>query len=261
MKGKDVYYCHETSNLLQGNLKKYQLMNIRNKSVDYGDKTSITINGKDIMESDNLELLGVTIDGGLNFNLHISNVCKKASQRIGVIMRLRNLIPTEAKLHLFKAAILPHLTYCHLVWHFCRALDTCGLERVQERGLRAVFNDKQSSHQQLLVKAKLPSLYNRRLQDMCILMYEVKHNLCPRTICDMFLTNSHNLRLKDFYHPSFNTVTHGKHSMRYLGPRLWSKIPSKDRSAASLKQFKTQIRSLDLSNILDGCSGCYLCNS
>ena len=59
--------------------------------------------------------IGVTIDCGLNFNLHISNVCKKASQRIGVIMRLRNLIPTEAKLHLFKAAILPHLTYCHLV--------------------------------------------------------------------------------------------------------------------------------------------------
>ena len=177
-------------------------------------------------------------------------------------MRLRNLIPTEAKLHLFKAAILPHLTYCHLVWHFCRASDTRRLERVQERGLRAVFKDKQSSYQQLLVKAKLPSLYNRRLQDICILMYKVKHNLCPRTICDMFLTNSHayNLRHKDFYQPSFNTVTHGKHSIRYLGPRLWSKIPSKDRSAASLKQFKTRIRSLDLSSILDGCSGCYLCN-
>ena len=209
--------------------------------MNYGDKTSITVNGKDIMESDNLELLGVTIDCGLNFNLHISNVCKKASQRIGVIMRLRNLIPTEAKLHLFKAAILPHLTYCHLVWHFCRASDTRRLERVQERELRAVFKDKQSSYQQLLVKAnyiiKLPSLYNRRLQDICILMYKVKHNLCPRTICDMFLTNSHayNLRHKDFYQPSFNTVTHGKHSIRYLGPRLWSKIPSKDRSAASLE--------------------------
>ena len=123
------------SNLLQGNLKKYQTMNIRNKSVNYGDKTSITVNGKDIMESDNLEFLGVTIDCGLNFNLHISNVCKKASQRIVVIMRLRNLIPTEAKLHLFKAAILPHLTYCDLVWHFCRVSDTRRLERVQERGL------------------------------------------------------------------------------------------------------------------------------
>ena len=62
------------------------------------------------MESDNLELLGVTIDCGLNFNLHISDVCKKGSQRIGVIMRLRNLIPTEAKLHVFKAAILGSLS-------------------------------------------------------------------------------------------------------------------------------------------------------
>ena len=110
------------------------------------------------------------------------------------------------------------------------ASDTRRLERVQERGLCAVFKDKQSSYQQLLAKAKLPTLYNRRLQDICILMYKVKHNLYPRTICDMFLTNSHtyNLRQKDFYQSSFNTVTHGKHSIRYLGPRLWSKISSKD---------------------------------
>ena len=76
----------------------------------------------------------------------------------------------------------------------------------------------------------------------------------------MFLTNSctYNLQQKDFYQPSFNTVTHGKHSIRYLGKRLWSKIPSKDRSSASLKQFKTRTHSLDLSNILDGCSGYYL---
>ena len=33
------------------------------------------------------------------------------------------------------------------------------------------------------------------------------------------------------------------------------------RSATSLTQFKTRIRSLDLSDILNGCSGCYLCNS
>jgi len=57
-------------------------------------------------------------------------------------MRLKNLIPTEAKLQLYKAAILPHLTYCHLTWHFCKASDRRKLERIQERGLRAVFKDK-----------------------------------------------------------------------------------------------------------------------
>ena len=74
----------------------------------------------------------------------MSNVCKKASQRIGAILTLRNLIPTEAKLHLYKAAILPHLTYCHLLRHFCRALHPRRLERVLERELSAVFNDKPS---------------------------------------------------------------------------------------------------------------------
>lgn len=45
----------------------------------------------------------------------------KAIQRIGVLTKLRNLIPTMAKLLLFKSAILP---YCHLVWHCCKASDT-----------------------------------------------------------------------------------------------------------------------------------------
>ena len=46
-------------------------------------------------------------------------------------------------------------------------------------------------YQQLLDKTKLAPLFNRSLQDICILMYKVKHDLCPRTICDTFITNSH----------------------------------------------------------------------
>ena len=37
------------SNVLQRNLKKYQMMNIRIKSVNYGDKSSITVIDKDIV--------------------------------------------------------------------------------------------------------------------------------------------------------------------------------------------------------------------
>ena len=67
-------------------------------------------------------------------------------------MRLRKLIPMKSKLILFKSAILPFLTYCHLVWHFCKASDTHKLERLQERGLRVVFKDNNSSYEQLLKK-------------------------------------------------------------------------------------------------------------
>ena len=63
-----------------------------------------------------------------------------ASKKVGVLVRLRNMIPREAKLQSYKSAILPFitLTYCHIVWHFCKASDARKLERVQERALRAV---------------------------------------------------------------------------------------------------------------------------
>ena len=85
---------------------------------------------------------------------------------MGVLMRLRNLILTMAKLQLFKAVILPNLTYCSTVWHFCKASDSRKLERVQERGLRAVYCNWNSTYSELLNSARLPTLLNRRLQDI-----------------------------------------------------------------------------------------------
>ena len=81
-------------------------------------------------------------------------------------------IPEKAKLQLYKAAIMPHLTYCSTVWHFVRASDQRKLERVQGRTLRAVYRDKNSEYEELLTKAKLTTLHNRRLQDVAIHMYK-----------------------------------------------------------------------------------------
>ena len=168
-------------------------------------------------------------------------------------MRLRNLIPTEAKLHLYQAAIPRHLTYFHLVWHFCRASDTRRLERVQERGLRAVFKDKLPSYQQLLEKAKLPTLYNRRLQDICTLIYKAKHKLCPTYISNIFSSHSSSysfssLRQSDFSISGYNSVTYGKHSVGYLGPKLWSKLSPDVRSVNTLNSFKNKIYSCDMAS-------------
>ena len=163
------------SNLLVGNLKKYQTLNIGYRTETTSSERAsggIRINNEEIKTAETLKLLGVTIDSRLSFSEHVNSACKKASQRISVLMRLRNRIPIKAKLQLYKAAVLPYLTYCHLVWHFCRASDSRKLEWLQERGLRVVYNEEQDSYLQLLERAELrmPNLMNRRLQDICILM-------------------------------------------------------------------------------------------
>ena len=102
------------------------------------------------------------------------------------MMRLKKLIPTNAKLTLYKSAILPYLTYRHLTWHLCTACNKRKLERMQETALRALFLDKQSSYKAPLDKGDLITLQNRRLKDTAILMYKVKHKLCPMKISELF---------------------------------------------------------------------------
>ena len=102
--------------------------------------------------------------------------------KVGVLFRLRNLIPCTAKLLLYKTSILPHLTYCHVVWHFCKTSDKRKLERTQERALRAVYNSKTETYQELLKRAELPTLENRRLQDIAMIMYKVKNDMATRYI-------------------------------------------------------------------------------
>ena len=251
------------SNMLQGNHDKFFSMAIR-RNADNNTSMRIKVDNNDIESVNTLKLLGVKIDNQLNFKEHIKYACSRASQRVGVLTRLRNLIPTEAKLQLFKAAILPYLTYCHVVWHFCLASDKRKLERVQERGLRAIYKDKSSDYLALLKRAKLPTLENRRLQDIATIMYKVKNKLAPSYITELFKMNTsgYNLRKSDFHIPRINTTRYGKHSLRYLGPLLFNKLPFNLRNKDSLKSFKTAIRAEDLTQYTkESCENCIYCHN
>ena len=78
-------------NLLQINIKQYQSMVLGKSNGTEG--MNMHIGGVKIEQSQNIKLLGVNIDSDLNFSNHI-----RTSQQIRVLMRLRNLIPTTAKL-------------------------------------------------------------------------------------------------------------------------------------------------------------------
>ena len=185
-----------------------------------------------------------------------------ASKKVGVLVRLRNMIPREAKLQLYKSAILPNLTYCHIVWHFCKAADARKLERVQERALRAVYNDRNATYEELLEKGRLSSLENRRLQDILILMYKVKNSLAPEHVCNMFFQQDKHYNLRsDFPVPRYNTVKYGKHSIRYLGPHVRGKISQELHSKTSLQAFRRGGRALNVLGLLDGTCGCCACSS
>ena len=172
---------HQLNNFLLANTEKFQCLTINPRNID-SDKQTEALQIEDQITTNTLQikLLGVEIDDKLNFTNHIRNVCIKASQKVGVLLRLQNLIPCIAKLIIYKSSILPHLTYCHLVWHNCRS------ERIQECTLRAVYNSHSELYENILVCTDLHSLLNRRLQDIAILMYKVKYGLALIIVDELF---------------------------------------------------------------------------
>ena len=95
------------NNFLSANPNKSQSLTINPRNIDADKKGSVlTIANDKIMKTEQIKLLGVNIDENVNFTQLISEICTKASQKVRVLMRLRNLIPCLAKLILYKTAIM-----------------------------------------------------------------------------------------------------------------------------------------------------------
>ena len=92
----------------------------------------------------------VTIDYMLNFDLHISDICKKAARQINVLCRPSRYLSTETKLLIYKSFVRSNFSYCPLVWHFCSKSSTDKMEKLQYRALRLVYSDFISSYEDLL---------------------------------------------------------------------------------------------------------------
>ena len=222
-------------------------MTTQNTDKEAEDECTLDIDNQKCKPTAYLRILGVNIDVQLSFTQHISHICKKASRKIGVLIRLRNLISYKTKLQLYLTAILPHLTYCQTVLHFCKQSKRRKLERLQERALRAIYNCGTDTCKDLLCSTNFTSLYNRRLREIVILMYKVRNGLAPDYIGEHFnfANEGYSLRNADFDIPRYQTIRYVKHSISYLGPYLWSRLSTSDRQRPSLDNFSWNIRKKD----------------
>ena len=85
---------------------------------------------------DDMELLGVTIDNKLKFEGQIRKICRKVSQQIAVLNRLKKILPFELRLDIYRAFIALHFNYCSESWHHCSKRGCAKLEKTNERALR-----------------------------------------------------------------------------------------------------------------------------
>ena len=144
------------------------------------DNISVQVGCETIVGEKSVKLLGVKIDNYLNFNEHISNICKKANVKSHALARIAHLMKTDKLRLLVKAFIESQFAYCPLVWMYHSRTLNNKINKLHERALHLVYKDRNLSFTQLLDMDKSVSVHHRNLQKLASEMFKVKHDLSPK---------------------------------------------------------------------------------
>ena len=124
--------------------------------------------------------------------------------------------------------------------------DNNKVKVLHKRCLQLIYNDKQSSYEELLINDSTVSIHYRNIQTLATEMFKVKNEMSPEIICDIFtqrINNHYNLRhINHFETPFVRTVYNGTKSVSYLGPKIWDIVPEEYKTLNSLNSFKESIK-------------------
>jgi hypothetical protein len=230
-------------NQMQANPDKFQSLAVGKKTHD--QLKCFNIDDVNIACEDQVKLLGVDLDFLLNFDAQITRLCKKAAGQLNVLLRLSKFLSVECKLLVYKSFIRSNFSFCPIIWHFCSKQNTEKLEKLQHRALRIVFNDFNSTYEDLLEKVNMPTLHLARLRTIAIETYKCLYRLSPPYLHDLveFKQSTYTLRNSNtILVPKVRTTTYGKKSFRFEAARVWNNLPNHVRTCDNYKEFTRMIQ-------------------
>ena len=109
---------------------------------------------------------GVKVDHEVNFNEHVSKLCKKASQKLNAVSRIESCMTFDQRRLILNSFNTSHFSYCPTVWMFHSRKLNERINHIHERALRIVYKDFNSPFQELLIQDDSLNIHHRNLQKL-----------------------------------------------------------------------------------------------
>ena len=218
-------------NSMKANPRKFQFM-ILGKSTR--QTIILNINNIKIRESQNVELLGLTIDNRLTFKDHINILCRRASYKLHALRRIRKYLTLEKSKILYNAFINNQFNYASMIWMFCRKQDYLEVEKIHYKALKIVYNSNEC-YEELLIQNNEISIRQKQLRTLATEIYKSLTDVNPDFMKNYF-------PIEEI--PSARSTYYGINSIHFRACVLWNKLPNSLKKSQLLPEFKNKIKTI-----------------
>ena len=202
----------------------------------------LEIYNNDLKESVPLEqktfvkYLGILIDNNLSWKYHIDYISSKVSKGIGMIARLRHLVPFATLLNIYRSLIEPYISYGLIAWGQAANIHLNKILILQKCALRLMyFADSKAHSAPLFVHSRIlpvTMLYYLLVSSM---MHDINNHRVPSNISMLFThseqVHHHFTRFSAAGNLYVKTSRTNQllFSFARIGVRVWNSIPMKLR--------------------------------
>lgn len=188
----------------------------------------------------------------MSWSSHIDHLSKNISKRIGIIKRVKYLLPHKTLIMLANALAIPHFDYASSVWSNCTKTDQNQLQVLHNRLARTILSaDIRTPIDDMLTALDWIRLSDRWNNHMIILTFKCLKHWCPSYLYNQFefvhdihdhLTRSSTTNMLNV--PNYNANS-GERTFAVRAANLWNElVPESIRinhENMSLSQFKSNI--------------------
>jgi len=252
-------------NKLSLNVKKskYMIFHTKKKNVQ---NLTLKLDDVTIERVAEFNFLGLTLDEHLTWKCHINKISNKISQCMGILNRLKRLLPIQTKILIYNSLVLSHLNFGILIWGFkCEKVA-----KQQKKVIRILSLSRYNAHTEPLFKIlKLLKVKNiLKLQELKF-YYKYKNNKLPHYLQSLPFhpnTETHNYatRIQHNIHQPFTKHAFAKNCIRSDIPNIINISPNSilDKIYThSLQGFSGYIKAHFLQSYQENCTimDCYVC--
>ena len=233
-------WCKTNDMIIHPDKTKSMIIATRQKQQKTTQKLNLTLESSTIEQVKQHKMLGLWIDSGVSWNLHIDKLIKKISRNTFLLSRLKLFTNTHNLKMFFNAHIMSHINYASTIWDGCCKDALKKLNSVYRRAIKHLIHNPNLSTDEKIEELNLLPLDKQLEVNKTIFIQKIICGKTPPYLSQLIKKATPRYNSKNLIPPcSFNDCF--KTSLAFSGSIVWNKLPLYLKNISSPKLFKKEL--------------------